>query len=380
VPNSGRTLRSNYREASVQTDEEKDCWYNMPPPSTPKKTLISLSKRLLIRQHKIRVQAEARVAQHGAYGTNDVEVQTASNASIPELRNSHSHTISSSSALLVDVTEVPFGGLQLPVEDRATDLHGQVPPNSLVSKGSQALPATGIDSCTPSDITAPYHTTRFMTRSPSDPTFSLPGRSPAVRSSFGKNPDFATGNQRGNFESPKEGDSSSAQNQSGTDSSRGSFIDSSQSSGKRNKPGQQKPNFWSKLIGVKEPSLDALNELREKTFKEAKVGFDDPNAAVKLNISSQKLPPEALRPDSKETEPFHKTWPPNKPRPSRPTFQNPSGIRVTPTKGHRMDGTDGHTTRLGQKKFPAGSKDLEESDGENVAKRTKFLGRFRNRK
>lgn len=54
------------------------------------------------------------------------------------------------------------------------------------------------------------------------------------------------------------------------------------------------------LFNVTEPSLNALNKLKKKTFIDANIDSDDPEAAAKLKTSSRKLPPEAPNPASKE--------------------------------------------------------------------------------
>ena len=56
-------------------------------------------------------------------------------------------------------------------------------------------------------------------------------------------------------------------------------------------------------ITAKEPSTFAFEEFREREFKKAGVKAGD-NAAAKLHVSSQKLPPEAPRVQSKEPPPI----------------------------------------------------------------------------
>jgi hypothetical protein len=77
----------------------------------------------------------------------------------------------------------------------------------------------------------------------------------------------------------------------------------SSNSNSSNKYGKQKKSILSRAIGTKEPSLDALEQLRQRTFAEAKDAYD---AAIKLNVSPMKLPPEAPSPASKEPEPPRK--------------------------------------------------------------------------
>lgn len=56
-------------------------------------------------------------------------------------------------------------------------------------------------------------------------------------------------------------------------------------------------------ITAKEPSAFAFEDYRNKEFKRAGVKAGD-NAAAKLHVSSQKLPPEAPKPQSKEAPPI----------------------------------------------------------------------------
>lgn len=69
------------------------------------------------------------------------------------------------------------------------------------------------------------------------------------------------------------------------------------------KYGHPKKSILSRAIGTKEPSLDALEQLRQRTFAEA---TDANDAAIKLKVSQMKLPPEAPSPASKEPEPPRK--------------------------------------------------------------------------
>lgn len=78
---------------------------------------------------------------------------------------------------------------------------------------------------------------------------------------------------------------------------------SSEKQSSRKKAKSQEGGFFSRIFGAKEPSLDALNELRKKTFAEANVNEGDPDAAAKLKVSSKKLPPEAPKPASKDPVP-----------------------------------------------------------------------------
>lgn len=58
-------------------------------------------------------------------------------------------------------------------------------------------------------------------------------------------------------------------------------------------------------ITAKEPSAFAFEDYRNKEFKRAGVKAGD-NAAAKLHVSSQKLPPEAPKPQSKEAPPINR--------------------------------------------------------------------------
>ncbi len=59
-------------------------------------------------------------------------------------------------------------------------------------------------------------------------------------------------------------------------------------------------------ITAKEPSTMAFEEFRQREFKKAGVKPGD-NAAAKLHVSSQKLPPEAPNPKSKDPPPLSKS-------------------------------------------------------------------------
>jgi hypothetical protein len=78
---------------------------------------------------------------------------------------------------------------------------------------------------------------------------------------------------------------------------------SSEKQASRKKSKSKENGVLSRIFGTKEPSLDALNELRKKTFAEANVDENDPDAAAKLGVSSKKLPPEAPKPASKDPIP-----------------------------------------------------------------------------
>lgn len=217
--------RSNYKDASVQTDDVEDCWYSKPRNPLQKKTFVPLSKRLLLSQRKLRLKAEARLPHRDAYLMNGVEAQSASNASSPELHNHNSvkrpgsaHAMevterprsSGSSAPSVDsisvvtdtpmpdapsnttpvklppqwgtVRAAPLSNTPSPVESRSPNLHMQMPPNPLLADGSQTVPATVNGLSTPSQPTG------HISQSPFNTGIFSPAFSPSVLSSVGQHP------------------------------------------------------------------------------------------------------------------------------------------------------------------------------------------------
>jgi uncharacterized protein len=220
-------VRSNYRDCSTQTDELEDAWYSKPQTPTPKKTYVSLSKRLLSSQHKLRLKKEARPAEQRAYMMNGVETQSMSHASNPELHDSSLKRFGPGYANSAEIAERPKSGgssapstegtmasidipmtdvppsivattskpppppwpgtfnpatyLTSPLENRSSDLRVQMPPNPLLSNGIHAMPATPTGSTMPSSVAGSVSQSPFSSVFPS--TFP-----PSMLNSIGPHP------------------------------------------------------------------------------------------------------------------------------------------------------------------------------------------------
>lgn len=219
--------RSNYRDCSTQTDELEDAWYSKPQISTPTKTYVSLSKRLLNSQHKLRMKRESRPVEQRTCMMNGIETHSISHASSPELHDASLKRFGPGYAPSVEMAERPKSGGSSapsmegtvasidtpmadlppsivattnkpppppwpgtfnpasnptsPLENRSSDLRVQMPPNPLLSNGIYAMPGTPTGSTTPSSVAGSVSQSPFGSVFPS----AFP---PSILSSIGPHP------------------------------------------------------------------------------------------------------------------------------------------------------------------------------------------------
>jgi hypothetical protein len=217
--------RSNYRDASVQTDETEEAWFSKPRTPTPKKPFVPLARRLINNYRAHRLRKEARAQEQRTYMMNGVDSRSLSHASSPELhdqfqRRPSGHTLEvterpksgGSSAPSVDSMSIaqdtpmvdappsntvntnkpapppwpgtfaPPGNSTSPIDHRSSpDFRVQMPPNPLLQNGSSA-PATPNGSVTPSSAGG------SVTPSPFGSVMFPSAFSPSVLNSVGQHP------------------------------------------------------------------------------------------------------------------------------------------------------------------------------------------------